>query len=75
MIEKRLDGRVKAPWLRCRGCHKTYWAENWHCVDCHNTFAKSKEWTTNATWHTSPKGCIPARRMGWDLIDDVWTER
>lgn len=69
MIEKRIDGRDKAPWLRCRGCRKAYWAENWHCNRCHDTFSDA------ATWHWSDRGCVPPTRMGWDLVDDVWTPK
>ena len=69
MIEKRIDGNQKAPWLRCRGCHKAYWAENWHCRNCHETF------TTYTNWHISDNNCIPATRMGWDLVEDVWTPK
>lgn len=69
MIEARINGNDKAPWLRCRGCHKTYWAENWHCVDCHETF----EYKT--TFHHSENGCIPAIRFGWGLVDNVWTPK
>ena len=67
MIEKRIDGNLKAPWLRCRGCHKTYWAENWHCQKCHENF------DSKVDWHTSDKGCVPAIRMGWSVVDNVWT--
>lgn len=69
MIEKRIDGNAKAPWLRCRGCHKAYWAENWHCRNCHETF------TTYTSWHIADNNCIPATRMGWDLVEDVWTPK
>lgn len=69
MIEKRIDGNDKAPWLRCRGCHKAYWAENWHCRNCHETF------TTYTSWHISENNCIPATRMGWELLEDVWTPK
>ena len=69
MIEKRIDGNEKAPWLRCRGCRKPFWAGNWHCSRCHETFADV------AVWHHGDRGCIPATRMGWELVDDVWTER
>jgi len=69
MIEARIDGKDKAPWLRCRGCHKTYWAENWHCQDCHDTFSYK------TTFHYSENGCIPPVRFGWDLVDNVWTPK
>ena len=69
MIEKRIDGNDKAPWLRCRGCRKAYWAENWHCRHCHDTFADA------ATWHWSDRGCVPPTRMGWNLVEDVWTPK
>lgn len=69
MIEKRIDGNEKAPWLRCRGCRKAYWAENWHCRNCHETF------TTYTSWHIADNSCIPATRMGWELLEDVWTPK
>jgi hypothetical protein len=69
MIEKRIDGKDKAPWLRCRSCHTSYWAENWHCLDCHDTFSYK------TTFHHSETGCIPPVRFGWDLVDDVWTPK
>jgi hypothetical protein len=69
MIEKRIDGTEKAPWLRCRGCRKSYWAENWHCRNCHETF------TTYTSWHIADNNCIPATRMGWELLEDVWTPK
>ena len=69
MIEKRIDGNQKAPWLRCRGCHTVYWAENWHCLECHDTFFYK------TTLHHSESGCIPAVRFGWALDDNVWTPK
>lgn len=69
MIEARISGKDKAPWLRCRGCRKAYWAQNWHCPRCHETLHDV------ATWHWADKGCVPPVRMGWELVDDVWTEK
>lgn len=69
MIESRISGNEKAPWLRCRGCKKSYWAENWHCKYCHENF------TAQPIWHRKNDLCVPASRMGWELIDDVWQEK
>lgn len=66
MIEKRIDGTKLAPWLRCRGCHKAFFAGGWHCKRCHETFESV------ADWHWVDGGCVPAVRMGWREEDGVW---
>lgn len=69
MIEKRINGNDKAPWFRCRGCKKNYWAENWHCKHCHETLDHKVD------WHSADNKCVPPNRMGWELDDGTWVEK
>jgi hypothetical protein len=70
VIESRISGKDKAPWLRCRGCKKSYWAQNWHCQRCHETLNEV------TAWHWQDRACVPPSRMNWELDnDDVWVER
>lgn len=64
----RIDGKNKAPWLKCRGCRKVYWAETWHCTQCHETFAQKKP-----TGHLQHGVCVPMHRLGWSVDKEgVW---
>lgn len=69
MIEQRINGSEKAPWLRCRGCKASYWAENWHCQRCHETLYHKTD------WHVVDGICVPPSRVGWESNDGVWQER